>query len=206
MYRLLFVLTGLAVFPGCASMSADECRTADWRTVGFEDGLDGSAGRIGDHRQACARVGVTPDLDAYERGRAAGLRQFCVPARGYEAASNGYTYDGVCPADLEDAFLEAVEDGRVLYALKTAVTDLESHIRGLERDIDIDEDEIRDLERELVDDPGDAANRQRLVDDIRERTRSAEAHRLELIELNRDLYLAEQELEAYLTLHGDGYR
>ncbi len=57
-------------------MSAEECRSADWRTVGYEDGRSGSGGRIGDHSKACAKIGVTPNLDQYELGRAEGLRQY----------------------------------------------------------------------------------------------------------------------------------
>ncbi len=206
MYRSILAISTLALLGGCASMSADECQTADWRTIGHEDGLKGSTGRLGDHRKACAKAGVTPDLDAYESGRASGLRQFCVPAKGYEAGSSGYSYNGVCPSDLESAFVEAVEDGRIMYRFKKTVTDLQSRINGIERDIDNDEDDIKEWERELVDEPGDAANRQRLIDDIREKTRNSEAHRIELVQLNRDVYIAEQELEEYRQLQGDGYR
>ncbi len=206
MYRLILTIFAVTLLGGCASMSADECRTADWRTVGYEDGLKGSPGRLGDHRKACAKAGVTPDLDAYETGRADGLRQFCVPAKGYTLGSNGYSYKGVCPADLEPYFVEAVDEGRVMYRFKKAVSDLQSRINGIERDLDDDEDEIRDLERELVDDPGDASNRQRLINEIREKTRNSEAHRIELVQLSRDLYIAEQELEEYRQLQGDGYR
>ncbi len=204
--RLIVTLTGLTLMGGCASMSADECRSADWRTVGYEDGRAGSAGRIGDHRKACAKVDVAPDLDLYEAGRADGLRKYCIPSKGYEVGRNGRRYNGVCPADLEPAFVEALEDGRVLYRLESAVDDLESEINDIERDLDDDEDKIRDLEQQLVDGEGDATTRRRLLDEIRQITRDAESHRITLVELNRDLYRAEQELEEYRELLGDGYR
>jgi len=187
-------------------MSADECRSAEWRTVGYEDGRSGSAGRIGDHSKACAKVGIAPNLDQYELGRADGLRQYCIPSKGYEMGSNGHSYNGVCPEDLEPAFVEALEDGRVLYRFEQAVSDVESEINDIEHELDDDEGDLRDLERKLVENDGNAASRQKLLDEIKQLTRDAESHRISLVELNRDLYHAEQELEEYRELLGDGYR
>ena len=204
--RFITILFGLILISGCASMSADECRFADWRTVGYEDGRTGSTGRLGDHSKACAKVAITPDLDQYELGRAEGLRQYCVPAKGYETGSNGRSYNGVCPADLEPAFVEALEDGRVMHRFEKAVSDLQSEINDIERDLDDDEDDIRDLERELVENDGDAKSRQELLDQIKQITRDAESHRISLVEIDRDLYRAEQELKEYRELLGDGYR
>jgi hypothetical protein len=62
--------SGLLLGACAAKMSKDECRTVDWRTVGYEDGVAGQPGnRIGEHRRACAEHGVTPDLNAYLAGR-----------------------------------------------------------------------------------------------------------------------------------------
>ena len=72
---LLIALCTLLLGACAAKMSKDECRTVDWRTVGYEDGVAGQPGdRIGEHRRACAEYGVTPDLTAYLAGRTAGLR------------------------------------------------------------------------------------------------------------------------------------
>ena len=52
---------------GCASMSADECAVSDWNAIGYEDGAQGyTADRLGNHRKACAKHGVAPDLQAYQ--------------------------------------------------------------------------------------------------------------------------------------------
>ena len=46
----------------------------DWRTVGYQDGVNGFAGdRIGRYRNACSEHGVTPDLTQYQAGRDQGL-------------------------------------------------------------------------------------------------------------------------------------
>ena len=75
-YRKIIGLAAIAiVMQGCASMSGQECMVADWQAIGYEDGVRGStADRIGNHRKACAKHGIAPDLQAYQKGRDAGLR------------------------------------------------------------------------------------------------------------------------------------
>ena len=52
------------VLAGCSTgMGKDECLVADWRTIGYEDGLHGyTADRIGAHRVACAKHQIAPNL------------------------------------------------------------------------------------------------------------------------------------------------
>ncbi|MFB3107496.1 MAG: DUF2799 domain-containing protein, partial [Pseudomonadales bacterium] len=102
---IALVFTGLS---GCATMSGDECVTSDWTTIGYEDGVRGhTADRIGQHRKACAKHGVTPDFAAYQSGRDLGLVEYCQPSRGFSVGSNGGRYNGVCSVNLEGDFLDA---------------------------------------------------------------------------------------------------
>ena len=90
------MLAVVALLGGCATMSESECLTVDWQTVGFEDGVAGYSGdRIGQHRKACAKHGVSPDLVGYQRGREAGLREYCQPANGFRVGSHGGSYAGI---------------------------------------------------------------------------------------------------------------
>ena len=114
----------------CASMSKDECRAVDWRTVGYEDGVAGRSGeRIGDHRRACADYGIKPDLNAYQAGRAAGLREHCQAHNGFRTGASGSTYFGACPADLAPAFEKAYDAGHELYVRTRRVDDTAEQIR-----------------------------------------------------------------------------
>ena len=98
------MLAILMVLAGCASLGKEECLNADWRTIGYEDGTRGYSGsRIASHRKACAKHGVTPDLDQYEEGRLLGLREYCTPRNGYRLGTMGKGYNGVCPSDLAPA-------------------------------------------------------------------------------------------------------
>lgn len=116
--RQVTVLAMLAgAISGCATLNKDECLTADWETIGLEDGAQGfAAERIGDHRRACAKHGITPDLAAYEAGRARGLRSYCTPHNGYQRGRSGTSgLEGLCPADLAPAFLAAHASGRRVF-------------------------------------------------------------------------------------------
>ena len=132
----------LLAVSGCATMDRDECLTVDWRTIGFEDGSAGYAGdRIGQHRKACAKHGVTPDLAAYQAGRTEGLREYCVPANGFRLGSQGGSYGGMCPADLDPGFADAYHSGRQLYTLQSRLSNVTHRLeskRGALRDAESD--------------------------------------------------------------------
>ena len=59
-FGLIFATIAIAGLSGCATMSGDECLTSDWNAIGYEDGARGyTADRIGKHRKACAKHGVS---------------------------------------------------------------------------------------------------------------------------------------------------
>lgn len=127
------LLLALAV-SSCASLNKEECLTADWRTIGFHDGAAGyTAERIDAHRQACAEHGVVPNLDRYLAGRQSGLKEYCRPARGYQEGLEGVAYGGVCPPELEQAFVDAHEAGLRIHAMEDDLRDQERALRGRER-------------------------------------------------------------------------
>lgn len=134
----------LLAIGGCATMDREECLTVDWRTIGFEDGTAGYSGdRIGQHRKACAKHGVTPDLSAYQAGRAEGLREYCVPANGFRLGSQGGSYNGMCPSDLDAAFADAYHSGRQLYTLQ-------SRLSNVSHQLDSKRGALRNAESDIV--------------------------------------------------------
>jgi hypothetical protein len=127
--KALLALAGTSVLAGCAGMSEQACLVSDWRAVGFEDGAVGrSVTNIGNYRQACSKHGVTPDLDAYRAGHAEGVEIYCRPNNGFEVGHSGATYQGVCPANLESAFLANYDSGRRLFELESALQRIDSQI------------------------------------------------------------------------------
>lgn len=129
---------------GCASMSQDECLTADWYAIGYEDGASGQATtRIGSHREACAKHGITPDLRDYQDGHDEGLLSFCTAQSGFNRARAGYQYSGICPPSLEPEFMDGYIAGRQIYTVNSELNTLESEQRS-------NDNELRRLNQRLV--------------------------------------------------------
>ena len=142
------VLLGLG---GCATMSGDECVTSDWQMIGFEDGSRGyGSERLGEHRKACAKHGITPDLQAYRAGRDEGLRDFCQPSRGYNLGTRGGRYNGVCSAEMEGAFLDAYRAGYHLHELQANVNSATYQINAKQNELEHNQELIRDKEVLLI--------------------------------------------------------
>ena len=203
----IVMVLALAGLSGCASMSADECLTVDWATIGFEDGSRGyTADRLGTHRKACAKHGVAADLAAYQRGHAQGIEAFCQPGRGFNFGVNGGGYRGVCPAHLEQEFLEAYSAGHKLYSLRSSLNTANSLIHSKEAEIDNAEKRIAAAQLEMISDESTSEQRVQLLvelKDLAERIGELEA---EIKQLVADRARIEQELQYYeSTLTAYGY-
>ena len=193
----ILVLVALAL-GGCATMNEDECRTVDWRTVGYEDGVAGYSGdRIGQHRKACAEYGVSPDLGLYQEGRDQGLHEYCRPANGYRLGANGAGYGGTCPADIEGDFLNAYESGRQLYTLESRVSDAADQLQSKRRELNRVEDDIVKKSATVVGGDSSTADRAQALVDAKQLAERAGRLKAEIAQLERDRARFEQDLESY---------
>lgn len=149
-----------AVFvSGCASMSEQECLSANWLDQGFRDGRNGQPlRRFEEHRQACAKVGVRPDQRLYLQGREQGIVHYCTPENAFEEGRLGRQYRNACPAHLEHGFLLAYEQGKLVYDAEQRIEKLNRESRQLEQRLKTEKDkdnrqstrqELRDVDRQL---------------------------------------------------------
>ena len=197
-WRFLVLAAGLASLTGCGGMSANECELADWQAVGYEDGVQGRAtDRFGDHRKSCAKHGVAPDFRAYQTGRKAGLREFCQPSRGYEVGVRGGAYHGVCPADLEPAFLAAYNEGHTLYELESAVRTTSSQIQRRKTRMDAIESELTDVMADALTSDTSGEERAALLVKTKQLAEERITLESEVDELEIKLERRKEELEAY---------
>lgn len=167
---LLFIFTSsFFVLSGCATLGKDECLYADWRTIGYEDGAHGlPASRIGKHREACAKHGIAADFALYEQGRLQGLHEYCTLQKGYGLGVSGRAYSNVCPIDLETAFLEGYNQGRIVYETQVEVKRLKSDLKKLYADLASVKQQLSDFETELIRDDNIGPRRRRyLLDEIK---------------------------------------
>jgi hypothetical protein len=112
---------------GCASLDKDECVSADWYSIGLEDGARGRAiERLGEHRRACAKYSIAPDGERYLVGRGEGLKSFCTFERGYDEGRAGHAYTAACPQPA--SFLAGYNRGREIHELQRQREQIEREI------------------------------------------------------------------------------
>lgn len=97
--RILPVLIFAPFLAACASLTEEQCQSGNWSGIGYNDGLNGrSLEYIGNHFEACADLGISPDIGAWQAGREQGLLRYCTPENAYITGRNGGNFNNVCPA------------------------------------------------------------------------------------------------------------
>lgn len=122
----------VAALGGCATLTPEQCRQADWYELGARDALAGSApGIIDSHARACDRAGVVPDAALWQAGYNETLPRFCVGAYGYRLGARDGTYHGQCPPELEREFLDGFRLGQDVHDLEGQIREVEENIERL---------------------------------------------------------------------------
>lgn len=144
----LIALAG-GLLASCASLSKEECLSANWHTIGYTDGAAGrTADYIAQHQEACARVNVTPDLNAWLAGREQGLPQYCTPVNAYAVGRRGSALSPVCPEADATLLASAHSVGSRYHEIGRAISDLESEVVSLEGRIEeLTSDDWRERDR-----------------------------------------------------------
>ena len=182
------ILAVLALLQGCATLDKDECMLADWRLIGYQDGVAGkSAAVIGDYREDCAKHAVVPDLDAYRAGRKEGLQQYCKADNGYRLGNAGRGLPAVCPMALEGAFRAAYNAGRKLYLARSAVNKTHSRINNHKQTLSNLEKSRAEKLAALIADGLKADQRVMILYDINELQQEMNSVEGEIVDLELDL-------------------
>lgn len=187
------------VLAGCASMSTEECLTADWRAIGYEDGARGApVSAVSHRRQACAKkAGVTVNMTAYMAGRDNGLVEFCQPSNGYALGSRGGAYNGVCTGPGEHDFASAYQAGRQLYTLEREVSVIAGDIGKAHYDLDKIDKDVAYAEAALIAPETPHPERILILKDIKRLSEDRGNIETAIIALNRDHVRAQEELADY---------
>ncbi|CAN5130177.1 hypothetical protein BH09PSE6_BH09PSE6_04390 [soil metagenome] len=153
---LHLALVGLALLAsGCASLSQKDCMKGDWTAVGKDDALYGfTPDRLKQHYEACAEYGVKPNPTQYAAGYQIGLVGFCVPANGFSVGRRGSSYYNQCPAQMQGAFVMAMELGQDVASLDSRISDIDSKVSDLQdkiKDKDTSDDKRKDYRRRISD-------------------------------------------------------
>ena len=194
----ILILAAMAVLTGCNSMSEKECLSTDWRTVGYEDGVNGFSGdRIGRYRNACSEHGVTPNLSEYQSGREQGLVEFCKPVNGFRVGARGGGYSGVCPSDLDPQFVDAYQSGRQLYTLRSRVGSAQGEIYSMHAEMEQIDRDLLSAGAQIVDPTTTNEQRAQLVLDSKHMAERKGELKARIPQLENDLVLYQHELDDY---------
>ncbi|MFT7560448.1 MAG: hypothetical protein ACI93R_002368 [Flavobacteriales bacterium] len=167
--KTLLILVSVVFLASCASMSKDECLAANWEQIGLEDGSRGRVLElISQHRKACAKAGVTPNLADYERGHERGLDRYCIYEKGLSLGRNGGNYGGTCRGKNENAFLDGYDFGRDQFKALQRVRHLEKSVTEYELEIDYAQTHILELEDLIASDGTTGLERREFLIEMRE--------------------------------------
>jgi hypothetical protein len=195
---LAVLVLPLLISSGCATLNENECRTMDWQTIGYEDGGRGQASeRIGQHRKACAKYGIAPDLGAYQRGRESGLREYCRPANGFRVGVAGRSYSGVCPIDLEREFLDAYESGHHLHELRARVAQIESHIGSKHDELEHAEQSLANTSAAIIANDSTPERRAQALLDAKHLAEDIGRLKSEIEHLQGELAVSQSDVESF---------
>lgn len=126
MKQALLPLSILTLLSGCASMSPDECKTADWYQVGYQDGQQGkNPNIINDYSKDCAEAGVTADHARWKEGFTKGTILYCSPDNGYQVGLAGKEYYGVCDSK---QFVDNYQLGHQQYQVQQRLQEIDNQI------------------------------------------------------------------------------
>ena len=182
------ILAILALLQGCATLDKDECMLADWRLIGYQDGVAGkSAAAVGEYREDCAKHAVVPDLDAYRAGREEGLQQYCKASNGFRLGNTGRGFSTICPVAQEGDFRDAYNAGRKLYLARSDVNKTQSRINNSKQTLTSLEKNRAQKLAALIADGLKADQRVMILYDINELQQEMNSVEDEIVGLEHDL-------------------
>jgi len=128
MFMKILTASSLVFLAACASLNEEACRTGDWESIGYNDGVRGrSQSYINQHRDACSEFGIAPNTATWLRGRLEGLKQYCTPENSYKTGRRGSELNNVCPTTV-------FGDLRLANFYGLRYYEIEQEIKALERE------------------------------------------------------------------------
>ncbi len=176
LFRVVLVSALTWGLAGCATMSQDECRAANWYEIGKKDASQGYAlARLGEHREACAEFGITPSVEGYRAGYTHGLPYYCNANKGWTEGLNGQSYRNVCPPEMERDFLQGYRAGQEIHDLEQQLDEIDRGIDRVEEKLDepgLSDKRVQELRRELRNLTRDARRAERELADAKAEARN----------------------------------
>lgn len=122
---------------GCAAMSVEQCKTANWFNVGEKDGSAGYESRLDKYYSSCQKANVVPNQTAYEKGYQHGLEYYCRPETIFNEALTGRGDFRVCPIEKRESLRNYYQVANDYYQANSefdrSQSDINYYLKELER-------------------------------------------------------------------------
>jgi len=136
--KLILILSTLTVLlSGCAAMSVEQCKTANWFNVGERDGSDGHESRLDKYYSSCQKANIVPNQKLYEQGYKKGLGYYCRPEIIFSEALEGRGDIRVCPIEKRESLRSYYQVANEYYQADSefdrSQNDMNRYLKELER-------------------------------------------------------------------------
>lgn len=118
MKKKLFIGVLLLTQYGCSIMSVEECKTANWESVGEKDGALGKQTQLAKYDKACQKAEISPVQTSYEKGYRKGLQYYCQPQKIFTLALKGQGRYDVCPLEQQQGLTNYYNVAHRYYSAK----------------------------------------------------------------------------------------
>lgn len=134
--RIFFSIALLGVLGACASLTEEQCQAGNWHSIGYTDGANGRLpGYISRHVDACGKIGIAPDFEAWQAGRTQGLPLYCTAENAYNVGRNGRDLSPVCPAAQMNTLNRFWDWGLAYHQTTEEIDELERDANAINREI-----------------------------------------------------------------------
>ena len=145
----IIIIACISVFIyGCASMNANQCTTASWEAVGYQDGSRGQdMSRFNRHSKACAKHGISANFNEYKAGHQQGVRAYCTPELGFSLGKRNRGIPGICPEEVIHRVRLGYDAGHDIYLEKR---ELYQQMDAAKAELKLIDDQSDELNQELA--------------------------------------------------------
>ncbi|MEQ8747907.1 DUF2799 domain-containing protein [Pyruvatibacter sp.] len=197
-FAVMAVSLGAFALSACATLTAEQCTTANWQQLGYQDAVSGhTPDRLAQHFDACTEHGITPDQTLYEMGHSEGARVYCDPENAFRLGVAGTAPAPICPADMAVIFNDNHAAGFGLFERRRAVNESRNAMVRAERAIEDLERYSADLENELAFQNPTPERRNTIVIELEDNRTERRRIRDDLRRFRSDLRTHERELDTY---------
>ena len=119
---------------GCATYSQEDCELIRWDEQGYNDALKAySSSELNEYVHDCSKY-VFVDVEAYNKGRAAGAEEYCTIDNGYDYGLAGHTLTDVCNgASGKNNYMEGYSRGLTVYKANAQLLKIDSKLSEIDQ-------------------------------------------------------------------------